>query len=262
VCREPLSAGLQNVIDRASSGTLLKSLKDANYDALYHLYANIYLREDKTGKIKTFRIEKNQRVEILDKMPPPKGGVLGKCMSVPNIKPNTPWAKFFDNTNADTWQYSANKNNCQAFLKTRLEALGLLTPELKEFIMQDIDKLIPGKEIQKSIAKGITNVASILQNIYKGGEMEGGMTCNCGTKCGCGQEGGQTMNHYHMLKGPYSDATGPPFDPWMYDQQTSGKGKRKKGKGFAQPHKHDPQTGEVYTRYLEPNWWNYNRDYK
>jgi hypothetical protein len=36
---------------------------------------------------------------------------------------------------------------CQAFLKTRLEALDLLTPELKEFIMQDIDKLIPGKEI-------------------------------------------------------------------------------------------------------------------
>jgi len=199
VCREPLSSGLQSVIDRASSGTLLKSLKEAKYDALYHLYANIYLKEDNTGKTKTFRIEKNQRVEILDKMPPPKGGVLGKCMSVPNIKPNTPWAKFWQNTNADTWQYSANKNNCQAFLKTRLEALDLLTPELKEFIMQDIDNLIPGKEIQKSIAKGITNAANILQNIYRGGGMEGDGQCDCGMRDPKFEE--YIINHHDELVG-------------------------------------------------------------
>jgi len=47
--------------------------------------------------------------------------------------------------------------------------MNLLTPDLKEFIMQDIEELIPGAEIQKSIAKGVTNLASILQNIYRGG---------------------------------------------------------------------------------------------
>lgn len=184
ICREPLSSGLQNIIDRASSGTLLKSLKDANYEALYHLYANVYLRDDKTGKTKSFRIEKNQRVEVFDKISPPKGGKLGECKGVPNIQPKTWWWKFWQNTNADTFQYSANRNNCQAFLKTRLEALGLLTPELKNFIMQDIDKLIPGAEIQKSIAKGITNAASILQNIFVGGEYEEGYGGMClGGKC-------------------------------------------------------------------------------
>lgn len=222
VCREPLSAGLQNIIDRASRGDLIKNLANSPYDALYHLYANVYLRHTTTGQTKSFRVEKNQRVEIFDKIVPPKGGVKGKCMGVPNIKPNTAWIDFWKNTDETTWNYSANKYNCQNFLKRRLEELNLLTPELKDFIMQDIDTLLPGAEVQKSIAKGITDAASILQNIWKGGEM-----CNCGTKCGCGM---------------------------------TGKGKHK-GSGFAQPHKHDPMTGEVQTRYLEPNWWNYNRDY-
>jgi hypothetical protein len=92
--------------------------------------------------------------------------------------------------------------------------------------MQDIDKLIPGKEIQKSIAKGITNVASILQNIYKGGAMEGGMTCNCGTKCGCGQEGGWIESHAHLKQGKYPDITGDNTNTWASDY--AGRGKRSK----------------------------------
>ena len=198
VCREPLSAGLQNVIDRASRGDLIKNLASSPYDALYHLYANVYLKHSTTGQTKSFRVEKNQRVEIFDKIVPPKGGVKGKCMGVPNIKPNTAWRDFWKNTDETTWNYSANKYNCQNFLKRRLEELNLLTPELKEFIMQDIDTLLPGAEVQKSIAKGITDAASILQNLWKGGEMEGGMLCNCGEKCGCGKKNDQVSRREAM----------------------------------------------------------------
>jgi len=183
VCREPLSAGLQNIIDRASRGDLFKNLAKSPYETLFHLYANVYLKDPKTGKTKSFRVEKNQRVEIFDKIVPPKGGPSGKCMSVPNIPSNLPWGRFWDNTDDNTWIYSANKWNCQAFLKTRLEALGLLTPALKEFIMQDIDTILdPVKnKFQISIAKGITDFASIMQNIYKGGAM----MCGCENNCGC-----------------------------------------------------------------------------
>lgn len=234
VCREPLSKGLQNIIDRASRGDLIKNLAKSPYEDLFHLYANVYLRNPLTGKTKSFRVEKNQRVEIFDKIVPPKGA-SGKCMGVPNIpivngKPTIAWDKFWDNTDNTTWEYSANKFNCQAFLKTRLETLGLLTPALKEFIMQDIDTILdPVKnKFQISVAKGITDFANIMQNIYKGGEMGGDGMCNCGSQCGCGTKCGCGI----------------------------------KGKGFAQPHKHDPMTWEVQPQYLEPNWWNYNRDYK
>jgi hypothetical protein len=187
VCREPLSAGLQNIIDRASRGDLFKNLAKSPYETLFHLYANVYLKDPKTGKTKSFRVEKNQRVEIFDKIVPPKGGPSGKCMSVPNIPPNLPWGRFWDNTDDNTWVYSANKWNCQAFLKTRLEALGLLTPALKEFIMQDIDTILdPVKnKFQISVAKGITDFASIMQNIYKGGAM----MCGCENDCGCEMKG-------------------------------------------------------------------------
>lgn len=261
ICREPLSKGLQNIIDRASRGDLLKNLAKSPYETLFHLYANVYLKDPKTGKTKSFRVEKNQRVEIFDKIVPPKGGPSGKCMSVPNIPPNLPWGRFWDNTDDNTWIYSANRWNCQAFLKTRLEALGLLTPALKEFIMQDIDTILdPVKnKFQISIAKGITDFASIMQNIYKGGEMEGGMMCNCGSKCGCGQEGGWIESHVHLKQGKYPDITGDNTNTWASDY--AGRGKKKQKGGYVAPHKHDPQTWEVQTRYLEPNWWNNNRDY-
>jgi hypothetical protein len=229
ICREPLSKGLQNIIDRASRGDLIKNLAKSPYEDLFHLYANVYLKNPLTGKTTSFRVEKNQRVEIFNKIVPPKGN-SGKCMGVPNIPmknglPTIGWFKFWDNTDNTTWEYSANRFNCQAFLKTRLETLGLLTPALKEFIMQDIDTILdPVKnKFQISVAKGITNFANIMQNIYMGGEMGGDGHCGCKDQCGCGV---------------------------------------KKGKGFAQPHKHDPMTWEVQPQYLEPNWWNYNRDYK
>ena len=258
ICREPLSAGLQNIIDRASGGNLIKTLSNSPYDALYHLYANVYLKHSTTGQTKSFRVEKNQRVEIIDKIVPPKGGVKGKCMGVPNIKPNTAWLDFWKNTDETTWNYNAVKFNCQNFLKRRLEELDLLTPELKDFIMQDIDTLLPGAEVQKSIAKGITDAASILQNIWKGGAI-----CSCGEKCGCGLAGGYLEQHVHLKDGKYPDITGDNTQPWRSDYAGRGKKKKKRTQkgGWVDPHIHQvwPRegvgwTGEVVGQYYDPDF--------
>ena len=170
ICKEPLSDSLQRIIDSASRGELLKNLKNSQYDDLYHLYANVYLKHSTTGKTKSFRIEKNQRVEVFDTIVPPKGGVKGKCMSVPNIKPNTAWLSFWKNADKNSFRYNSTTYNCQNFLKRRLEEMDLLTPELLEFIIQPIDELIPGAAVLKALASGVTSAASILQNIYVGGE--------------------------------------------------------------------------------------------
>jgi hypothetical protein len=215
VCREPLSQGLTRVIDLATRGQLLKNKDKLNYDDIFHLYSDIYLKDSKTGKTKAIRLDKNARVNIGSIVPYKKGG---SCMSVPNIPSNLLFRTLINkDTDKTTWEYSSDRFNCQDYTSKRLEAVGLLTEPLRNFIMQDVPALLPDAKIQLQLAKGVTNIASIFENIMQGGEM-----CNCGSKCGCGM----------------------------------------KGKGFAQPHKHDPMTGEVYTRYLEPNWWNYNRDYK
>lgn len=267
VCREPLSKGLQNVIDRASRGDLIKNLAKSPYEDLFHLYANVHLRNPLNGKTKSFRIEKNQRVEIFDNIVPPKGA-SGKCMGVPNIpivngKPTIGWFKFWENTDNTTWEYSANKYNCQAFLKTRLETLGLLTPALKEFIMQDIDTILdPVKnKFQISIAKGITDFANIMQNIYKGGEMGGDGMCNCGSQCGCGVKGGWIESHVHLKQGKYPDITGDNTNTWASDYAGRGKKKKKQKGGWVEPHIHQvwPRegvgwTGEVVGQYYDPDF--------
>jgi hypothetical protein len=178
VCREPLSSGLTKFIDLASRGQLLKNKERMKYDDIFHLYSNIYLKDSKTGKTKELRLEKNQRVNIFPIVPYKKGG---KCMSVPNIPSNLLFRTVINkDTDKTTWEYSADRFNCQDFTKKRLEAVGLLTEPLRQFVMQDIQELLPNAKIQIQIAKGVTNAASIIENV-----LQGGMMCNCGEKCGC-----------------------------------------------------------------------------
>jgi hypothetical protein len=215
VCREPLSSGLTKFIDLASRGQLLKNKERMKYDDIFHLYSNIYLKDPKTGKTKELRLEKNQRVNIFPIVPYKKGG---KCMSVGNIPKDLIFRTVINkDTDKTTWEYSADRFNCQDFTKKRLEAVGLLTEPLRQFVMQDIQELLPNAKIQIQIAKGVTNAASIFENIMQGGEMEGGMMCNCGKKCGCGMKGGYIESHVHMLKGQYPDVTGDTTMAWRSD---------------------------------------------
>jgi len=252
VCREPLSKGLTYVIDLATRGQLLKNKDKLNYDDIFHLYSDIYLKDPKTGKTKAIRLDKNARVNIGSVVPYKKGG---SCMGVPNIPKNLVFDTLINkDTDKNTYEYSADKFNCQDYTSKRLEAVGLLTEPLRKFIMQDVPALLPDAKIQLQLAKGVTNIASIFENI-----MQGGMMCNCGEKCGCGQEGGWIEPHVHLKEGKYPDITGANTNVWASDY--AGRGKKKQKGGYVAPHKHDPQTWEVQSRYLEPNWWNNNRDY-
>ncbi len=198
ICREPLSLGLQRVIDLATRGQLLKNKDKLNYDDIFHLYSDIYLKDPKTGKTKAIRLDKNARVNIGSVVPYKKGG---SCMGVPNIPNNLVFDTLINkDTGPQTWQYSSERFNCQDYTSKRLEAVGLLTEPLRNFIMQDVPALLPDAKIQLQLAKGVTNIASIFENIMQGGEMEGGMMCNCGSKCGCGMKGkGFTQPHNTIL---------------------------------------------------------------
>jgi len=215
VCREPLSSGLTRVIDLATRGQLLKNKDKLNYDDIFHLYSDIYLKDSKTGKTKAIRLDKNARVNIGSVVPYKKGG---SCMGVGNIPKDLIFRTLINkDTDKNTWEYSSDRFNCQDYTSKRLEAVGLLTEPLRKFIMQDVPALLPDAKIQLQLAKGVTNIASIFENIMQGGELEGGMICNCGKKCGCGMKGGYVESHVHMLKGQYPDVTGDVTFPWRSD---------------------------------------------
>jgi hypothetical protein len=255
VCREPLSSGLTKFIDLASRGQLLKNKDKLKYDDIFHLYSNIYLKDSKTGKTKGLRLEKNQRVNIFPIVPYKKGG---SCMSVPNIPSNLIFRTLINkDTDKTTWEYSADRFNCQDYTKKRLEATGLLTEPLRNFVMQNIQELLPDAKIQIQIAKGVTNAASIFENI-----MQGGMMCNCGEKCGCEKKGGWIESHVHLKQGKYPDITGDNTNTWASDYAGRGKKKTKKQRGgWIEPHIHQvwPRegvgwSGEAVGQYYDPNF--------
>ena len=178
-------------------------------------------------------------------------------MGVSNIPNNLVFDTLINkDTSPQTYQYSAERFNCQDYTSKRLEAVGLLTEPLRNFIMQDVPALLPDAKIQLQLAKGVTNIASIFENIMQGGEM-----CNCGSKCGCSKQlGGYVDSHVHFKDGQYPDVTGNNTGFYMskyYNtaddiRRQAGMGKKKQKGGLIETHIHRMPNGQ-YTRINEPH---------
>ena len=68
---------------------------------------------------------------------------------------------------ADFAGYSALKNNCQYFVKSLLEASGLLTADAKKWVFQDIEKLVEETpSFSKYIMDAVTDTARKVGNAY------------------------------------------------------------------------------------------------
>ena len=165
VCREPLQQMIIKLGDKLTDGKLTENRKNLNYDDVFHLYISLQITQG--SETKTVLLEKNQRVivEIKDKQPK----VGGQCVPVRMNKSIDLNTFMMTNINSNTWLYDAVNFNCQDYVSKRLQSNGMMTPELNTFINQDVNQLLPNKVLQK-IAKGATNIASLLQNIYSGGE--------------------------------------------------------------------------------------------
>jgi hypothetical protein len=164
VCRQPIESTIYNTLNLLSLGRLSTSLKDRDYDNLYHLFMLVLLVDGTK-----FIIEKNAVVEVsLDVNRLPK---TGTCMNVLSEHISGLTLRIMiDKANGGQgptfWKYDAHDNNCQVFVTNMLKYSGLGTDALYKFIRQDLDGLLIDP-IWK-LTRGITDITSVYKKIVYG----------------------------------------------------------------------------------------------
>lgn len=157
VCRTPIEGMAKTFANAVSLGKFNEIAKDVGPDGFYHLYSILTL--DNGQKL---LLEKNEVPVLSTSLPSKKSST--ECISVGIDKQITLGefiAKTVKRMGMENYnRYNALSLNCQNFLLNHLQANGLITPDLKSFIMQDLTKLIEETpSFSKYLAEKITDVA-------------------------------------------------------------------------------------------------------
>ena len=155
---------VQTLLNAMTLGNFNREKQKYGYDDIFHLYAVLVL--DNGVKLIT---ERNQRI-VLTEDTNNRDNVPDKISISTNIKLN----QLFQNAiNADgdkIWRYDSLSNNCQNFITSLLRNSGYLTEEANTFINQKVDNLLD--PTTQSIAQKTTDIASIFENLIKGGAIK------------------------------------------------------------------------------------------
>ena len=164
VGRTKVQKVVQTLLNAMTLGNFNKEKQKYGYDDIYHLYAVLVL--DNGVKLIT---ERNQRI-VLTEDTNNRDNVSEKISISTNIK----LSQLFQNAiNADgdkIWRYDSLSNNCQNFITSLLRNSGYLTEEANTFINQKVDNLLD--PTTQSIAQKTTDIASIFENLIKGGAIK------------------------------------------------------------------------------------------
>lgn len=155
ICRKPIYKIVKKLMNIVTLGSLERERKKHHYDSIYHLYILIFF-EDRS----CIRMEKNE-IGLITYNCDIKGGVCKTRMA--------PWEKPTFNETIEKcersyknfWQYSPWKDNCQLFIKTFVNNIGIR--DLDDFILQDLEKAF--RTDVKIWSKLVTNVGQLFQRI-------------------------------------------------------------------------------------------------
>lgn len=163
--RTPLGQGINTAGDVLTMGWFSNKIKSLGFDRLFHLALVLTLdngreviyEKNEQIYIKT-RWQKSDKTEIM-KLPFNQDNLTINLM-IERTRKRLGDGSFFD--------YDAYKNNCQHFIKTSLETSGLLTPEAKEFLYQDLEELYDEMKDKYPalpfITKALTRTQALLNN--------------------------------------------------------------------------------------------------
>jgi len=163
VCRNPISSALKKILNALTFGDMGATIKQLNYDEVYHLFMLVTLQD---GSM--FRIEKNERVTISS--PPTERPKDCMTVLVDPSKKLTLNQMFEESEDVykNLYYYLAHRDNCQKFVFTMLSNVGLMDKRLEQFILQDAEQLIKSGNVQ-GFASALTSTAAFGDYILKGG---------------------------------------------------------------------------------------------
>lgn len=178
VSRAPIQGFINTALNTISFGKWNELRQKYAYDKLFHL-ALIATYKDDEGHEKRAIIEKNEVINVSGSIKHEKDGqfepvsLQGKTLTLNELMENAHKELGSDFFPYDPFNGKGGKGtNCQGFLIGILKGSGLLTPALEKFILQDITQLV--KELPGhvgAIAKGVTDVGAIAQNVIQGGRV-------------------------------------------------------------------------------------------
>jgi len=158
IYREPVNSVLKEVLNLINLGKFKKQTKKLGYDTLFHLSMSIngYITVEKNSVIKTSEGSRKYALDV-------------QKIEVPFIPPNLTIAKAFENEIAKLgperfYVYNAYSTNCQDFIQAFLNANGMLTPTLRNFIAQNADEILKGLPAYSGFA---SNVITDLGSFFK-----------------------------------------------------------------------------------------------
>jgi hypothetical protein len=175
VRREPIQAPINTALNYITKGKWEEVKKKYSYDQLFHLGLEVVVKlNDNGSKVGRYVIEKNEVINIqpakaiqedtdLMIVPMNSGATINSLLNNGKELMKEKW-----------FPYHPFLNNCQDFILGVLKGSGFLTPQLTEFIKQDLSEAI--KELPEytgTLAKGITDLGGLFNVFLKG---RGGLT--------------------------------------------------------------------------------------
>ena len=162
VYRYPLDNITNGLLQLVTAGSWNEIKRKGGHDKMFHLGIVV------NGKYTIEKLEKLEAREDASSLTKPEA----QTMEVPITKDVT-IGEMLENAKQgmgkNFYTYSAlGGNNCQNFVLGLLENSGLLNASLKEFIFQNIEKLVEATpSLTKLLAQGITDIARNVGNVVE-----------------------------------------------------------------------------------------------
>ena len=171
IYRIPIASAIDRLGNLLSQNKLNEAKKASNYDNLFHLFATIRL--DNNILLKA---EKNQQIDV--EQTSPEASTDYKQVNPENITLSNLFQKGENTQGTRNWfDYDAFTNNCQKFIYNLLKGSNLLTPDITNFVLQDISQVaraIPA--VVRRLATAITTAANRAHILLKGASKH---MCKC-----------------------------------------------------------------------------------
>lgn len=163
ICRTPVQSVVTKLLNILTFGKMKKTMEKLNYDEIFHLYSVLTLSDNSK-----YVLEKNHRVMVSEYKE--NTNKKKECINLNmTFRPTVKQLIERGEKGGMVYRYSAHKYNCQRFLIQLFGSNGMLHSKVREFILQDADKLLrPG--IIRHLAQKATDTAGIVDTVVRGGE--------------------------------------------------------------------------------------------
>ena len=191
--REPIASLINTALNFISLGKWNEVRAKLNFDKLFHLSMVVQLRNPNAYLV----VEKNEVINISDKFKMRSDRMEYITVPVPCCVNFWDFMRKAQEAKGDSFfQYDAFTNNCQMFIDGILNANGINTPEVQQFVLQDVTNLLSDlPEYIQPFARLTTNIAGVADTILQGQGADCCGSCSirgggdCGQRNGCGMCG-------------------------------------------------------------------------